>query len=145
MRFMMLVKADTRSEAGVLPSETDLETMGRYNEELVRAGVLVDGAGLQPTSRGAKVTFVNGTPQVTDGPFAETKEIIAGYWIIDVKSRDEAIDWAKRVPFSHLPNQGRQPEIEVRQMFDVSDFPDVPANVAELDRNMKARRSRQTG
>ena len=134
MRFMMIVKADKNTEAGVLPTEKDLEVMGRYNEELVKAGVLVDGAGLQPSSKGARVTFVNGKPQVTDGPFAETKELIAGYWIIQVKSRDEAIEWAKRVPFQHLPASGRQPEIEVRQFFELEDFPNIPPDVAEFER-----------
>lgn len=134
MRFMMIVKADRNTEAGVLPTPKELEAMGRYNEELVKAGVLIDGAGLQPSSKGAKVTFVNGRPQVTDGPFAETKELIAGYWIIQVQSREEAIEWAKRVPFDHLPATGRQAEIEVRQFFELEDFPDIPPEVAEFER-----------
>ena len=133
MKFMMMVKADKSTEAGVLPSGKDLEIMGRYNEELVKAGVLIDGAGLQASSKGAKVTFPGGKPTVVDGPFAETKEIIAGYWIIDVASKDEAIAWAKRVPFQQLPSSGREPEIEVRQFFELSDFPDVPPAVAELE------------
>ena len=140
MRFMMLLKADKRTEAGVLPSHKDLEVMGKYNEQLVKAGVLLDGAGLHPTSKGAKVTFVDGKPQVTDGPFAETKEIIAGYWMIQVKSKEEAIEWAKRVPFEQLPGSGRAPEIELRQMFEITDFPDVPPQVAELDASFKAGR-----
>src|SRR5213592_688642 len=111
MRFMMIVKADKRSEAGELPSEQDLATMGKYNEELIKAGVLVDAAGLQPTSKGARVGFKNGKVQVTDGPFAETKELIAGYWIINVKSKAEAIEWAKKIPFTQLPNVGREPEV----------------------------------
>jgi len=111
MRFLMLLKADKRTEAGVLPTAHDLESMGKYNEELVKAGVLLDGAGLQPSSKGAKVTFPGGKPQVTDGPFAETKELIAGYWMIKVNSKDEAIAWAKRVPVGQLPQDGRVPEI----------------------------------
>jgi hypothetical protein len=138
MRFMMLLKADKNTEAGVLPTRKDLEVMGKYNEELVKAGVLLDGAGLQPSSKGAKVTFQNGKAQVTDGPFAETKELLAGYWIIQVKSKEEAIEWAKRVPFEHLPNNGRNPEIELRQMFELEDFPDVPPDVARIEESFKA-------
>ena len=131
MRFMVIVKADKRTEAGVLPTAKDLETMGAYNEQLIKAGILVDGAGLQPSSKGARVAFRGGKPQVTDGPFAETKELIAGYWIIDVKSKAEAIEWAKRVPFGTLPHDGREPELEIRQVFDVSDFPVAPAVVEQ--------------
>lgn len=141
MRFMMLLKADKRTEAGELPSREDLEVMGKYNEELVKAGVLLDGAGLQPSSKGAKVTFPGGKPQVTDGPFPETKELIAGYWMIQVKSKDEAIEWAKRVPFDRIPNAGRVAEIELRQMFEISDFADVPPQVAELEKAFKAGRA----
>ena len=140
MRFMMLLKADKTTEAGVLPTREDLEVMGKYNEELVKAGVMLDGAGLQPSSKGAKVTFQNGKAQVTDGPFAETKELIAGYWMIQVKSKEEAIEWAKRVPFAKLPSNGRAPEIELRQMFEIEDFADVPPAVAELDKSFQARR-----
>ncbi len=140
MRFMMIVKADRNTEAGALPSREDLQIMGKYNEELVKAGVLIDAAGLQPSSRGAKVTFQNGRTQVTDGPFAETKELIAGYWVIQVKSRDEAIEWARRVPFDRLPRTGRVPEIEVRQLFETSDFPDVPEEVAELEDSLARSR-----
>jgi len=141
MRFMMLLKADKRTEAGELPSRTDLEVMGKYNQELMKAGVLLDGAGLQPSSKGAKVTFAGGKPQVTDGPFAETKELIAGYWMIQVKSKEEAIEWAKRVPFDRIPHEGRVAEIELRQMFEITDFADVPPEVAELDRSFTAGRA----
>ncbi len=122
MRFMMIVKADQRTEAGVLPTAQDLETMGRYNEQLIKAGILVDAAGLQPTSKGARVRYENGKVTVTDGPFVETKELIAGYWVINVASRAEAIEWAKRIPFSHIPGEGRVPEVEIRQLFEESDF-----------------------
>jgi hypothetical protein len=138
MRFLMLLKADKVTEAGVLPTQQDLEVMGKYNEELIKAGVLLDAAGLQPSSKGAKVIFQNGTAEVTDGPFAETKEIIAGYWMIQVKSKEEAIEWARRVPFDHLPSSGRAPEIELRQLFEITDFPDVPPAVAEMEKTFKA-------
>jgi hypothetical protein len=137
MRFMMLLKADKVTEAGVLPTQKDLEVMGKYNEELIKAGVLLDAAGLQPSSKGAKVIFQNGNAEVTDGPFAETKEIIAGYWMIQVKSKAEAIEWARRVPFDHLPSSGRAPEIELRQLFEITDFPDVPPSVAEMEKTFK--------
>src|SRR5688572_5844116 len=140
MRFMMLLKADQRTEAGELPSRADLEVMGKYNEELVKAGVLVDGAGLQASSKGAKVVFKNGKPHVTDGPFPETKELLAGYWIIQVNSKEEAIDWARRAPVGHIPGAGRDPEIEVRQMFELSDFPDLPPQVEELEKNFPSLR-----
>jgi hypothetical protein len=143
MRFLMLVKADKTTEAGVLPTKKDLEVMGKYNEQLVKAGVLLDAAGLQPSSKGAKITFQGGKTQVTDGPFAETKELIAGYWMIQVKSKEEAIEWARRVPFDRLPSDGRAPEIELRQMFEVTDFPDVPPDVAKMEESFKAGRAGQ--
>ncbi len=142
MRFMMLLKADKTTEAGVMPTAKDLEAMGKYNEELIKAGVLLDGAGLHPSSRGAKVTFQGGKAQVTDGPFAETKELIAGYWMIQVTSKEEAIEWATRAPFKLLPGNGRAPEIELRQMFEITDFPDVPPAVAEMEASFKAGRGR---
>jgi len=145
MRFMMLLKADKTTESGALPTSQDLEAMGKYNEELVKAGVLLDGAGLHPSSKGARVTFHNGKPTVTDGPFAETKELIAGYWMIQVKSKEEAIEWAKRVPFDRLPSDGRTPQIELRQMFELSDFPDVPPAVAEMEESFKAGRGAKEG
>ena len=116
MRFMMLVKADKNSEAGILPDEKLLAEMGKYNESLLKAGVLLAGDGLQPTSKGARVKFSAGKPKVTDGPFTETKELVAGYWVIQVKSKEEAVEWAKRVPF-------HEGEIEIRQVFELSDFP----------------------
>jgi hypothetical protein len=143
MRFMMLLKADKTTEAGVLPTRKDLEVMGKYNEELVKAGVMLDGAGLQPSSKGAKVTFKNGRIQVTDGPFAETKELLAGYWMIQVKSKEEAIEWAKRVPFQMLPQNDGKAEIELRQMFEITDFPDVPPEVAKMEESFNAGRGGQ--
>jgi hypothetical protein len=118
MRFMILVKADKNSEAGVLPDEKLLTDMGKYNEELVKAGVLLAAEGLQPSSKGARVTFSGTTRTVIDGPFAETKELIAGFWMIQVKSKEEAIEWVKRCP---NPMQGDS-EIEIRRVFEASDF-----------------------
>jgi hypothetical protein len=115
MRFMMLVKADKASESGRLPTEKELTDMGRYNEELVKAGVLLAGEGLHPSSRGSRIRFSGGRPTVTDGPFAETKELVAGFWIIQVKSREEALEWARRVPFV-------DGELELRQVFEAADF-----------------------
>ncbi len=120
MRFMMIVKANKDSEAGKMPSEELLSAMGKYNEELMKAGVLVDLSGLQPSSKGARIKFSGGKRTVIDGPFAETKELIAGYWIINVKSRAEAIEWAKRVPNPH--GEGNEGEIELRQFFEMEDF-----------------------
>ena len=140
VRFMMIVKADKRTEAGEMPSEGDLETMGKYNQELIDAGVLVDAAGLQPTSKGARVGLKNGKVVVTDGPFAETKELIGGYWIINVKSKAEAIEWAKKIPFHKLPNVGRDPEVEVRQYFEIEDFPNASPEVVEQERKHFGRK-----
>jgi hypothetical protein len=131
---MMIVKADKRSEAGIMPTEEELATMGKYNQQLIDAGVMVDGAGLQPSSKGARVGLKNGQVVVIDGPFAETKELIAGYWIINVKSKAEALEWAKRIPFNQLPNSGREPEVELRQFFEIEDFPNAPAEVVEQEK-----------
>jgi len=120
MRFMMIVKANKDSEAGKMPSEDLLAAMANYNEQLVNAGVLVDLAGLQSSAKGFRVRFSGGKRSVIDGPFAETRELVAGYWIINVKSRQEAVDWAKRVPAPHGPSE--ECEIEVRQFFEMEDF-----------------------
>jgi hypothetical protein len=120
MRFMMIVKASKESEAGALPSEALIAEMTKYNEDLARAGVLLDLSGLQPTSKGARVKFSGGKRTVVDGPFAESKEIIAGYWLIQVKSREEAVEWARRAPNPH--GDGAEAEIEVRQLFELDDF-----------------------
>ena len=118
MRFMILVKATADSEAGVMPSERLLAEMGRYNEELVKAGVMLAGEGLNPSSKGARVRFSGTSRTVIDGPFAETKELVAGFWLFQVKSLDEAIEWVKRCP---NPMEGES-EIEIRQVFEVDDF-----------------------
>jgi hypothetical protein len=115
VRFMMLVKATEESEAGVLPDEKILAEMGKFNEEMVKAGVMLAGEGLQASSKGARVNFAGGKPTVTDGPFTESKELIAGFWLIQVKSKEDAIEWAKRVPFE-------EGEIEIRQIFELEDF-----------------------
>ena len=119
MRFMVLVKANKDSEAGVMPSTELLEAMGKYNEELVKAGVMLAGEGLQPSSKGARVKFSGDKRIVTDGPFTETKELIAGYWLFEVKSKEEAIEWVKRSP---NPFPGDESEIEIRQVFELADF-----------------------
>jgi hypothetical protein len=116
MRFMVLVKASPETEAGVMPSTAELEAMGKYNEELVKAGVMLAGEGLHPTSKGVRVKFEGGKKSVTDGPFAETKELLAGFWLWQVKSREEAIEWLKRAPFDGGT------EIELRQVFEAADF-----------------------
>ena len=118
MRFMILVKADKNSEAGVLPDEKLLTEMGKFNEELVQAGVMLAGEGLQPSSKGARVKFSGSKRTVTDGPFAETKELIAGFWLWQVKSKEEAIEWVKRCP---NPMKGES-EIEIRQLFEAEDI-----------------------
>ena len=118
MKFMVIVKATKESEAGVMPSTEMLTAMGNYNEELVKAGVLLAGEGLQPSSKGARVRFSGTSRTVVDGPFTETKELIAGFWILQVRSREECIEWVKRCPNPMLGPS----EIEIRQVFDADDF-----------------------
>jgi hypothetical protein len=119
MRFMIIIKASQDSEDGVMPTEELLTAMGNYNEELVKAGIMLEGEGLHPSSKGARVRFSGEKRTVIDGPFAETKELIAGYWIWQVKSKQEAIDWVKRCP---NPMPGTDAEIEIRQIFEAEDF-----------------------
>ena len=116
MRFMVIVKGDERTEAGVMPTQDELSSMARYNEELVKAGVMLAGDGLHPSSKGARIRFSGSNRTVTDGPFAETKELVAGFWIIQAKSKEEAIEWMKRAPFDGGA------EIEIRQVFEADDF-----------------------
>jgi hypothetical protein len=118
MRFMILIKADKTTEAGVLPDEKLLTEMGKFNEELVKAGIMLAGEGLHPSSKGARVRFSGAKRTVIDGPFAETKELIAGFWMWQVKSKEEAIEWVKRCP---NPTDG-EPEVEIRQVFEAQDF-----------------------
>ena len=136
MRFMILLKADEQTEAGVLPSEKLLTEMGQYNEELVKAGVLLAGEGLQPSSKGARVKFSGDERTVVDGPFTETKELIAGYWLIQVKSKDEAIEWVKRCPNP----LGGEAEIEIRQVFEADDFgPALTPELREAEERLRAQ------
>ena len=128
MRFMLIVKANEDSEAGILPSAELLTEMGKFNEELVKAGVLLAGEGLHPSSKGARVKFSGDKRTVIDGPFAETKELIAGFWLIDVKSKEEAIEWVKRVPNP----TGEESEIEIRQVFEEADFGALADEVPEV-------------
>ena len=137
MRFMVLVKANKNSEAGVLPDQKLLTEMGKYNEELARAGVLLAGEGLQASSKGARVKFSGDKRTVIDGPFAETKELIAGYWLWQVKSKEEAIEWVKRCP---NPFPGSESEIEIRQLFEAEDFgPEFTPELREQEERLRGR------
>jgi hypothetical protein len=126
---MVLVKADKNSEAGVMPSAELLTEMGKYNEQLIKAGVMLAGEGLHPSSRGARVRFSGSKRTVIDGPFAETKELVAGFWLIQAKSKEEAIEWVKRAP---NPMPGTETEIEIRQVFEAEDFGDLAKQVPEV-------------
>jgi len=123
MRYMMIVKGSQKTEAGVLPTEQEMAAMGKYNEELQKAGVLLDLSGLKPTSKAVKVQFSGGRRTVVEGPFAESRELIAGYWIIQVKSREEAIEWAKRIPAEAVG----MAEVELRPYYELEDFAPGPA------------------
>ena len=134
MRFMMIVKANKDSENGVMPEEKLMAEMATFHEELVKAGVLLDASGLQPSSKGARVKVSGGKRTVIDGPFTETKELIAGYTIIQVKSREEALEWAKRMP--NPAGEGKDGEIELRQLFELEDF--APGEAVNRFRDMEA-------
>jgi hypothetical protein len=143
MRVMVIVKATKNSEAGVMPEEELLNEMGKFNEELVKAGVMVGGDGLQPSSKGKRVTFSRGKRFVTDGPFVETKELVAGYWIWEVKSMDEALDWARRCPD---PMPGEEAVLEIRPFYELEDFGEmVTPEVRERDARLRAEIQRQHG
>jgi hypothetical protein len=136
MRFMVMVPADANSEAGIVPDEKIFATMMKYNEELVKAGVMLSGDGLHPTSKGARIKFSGGKRTVIDGPFTEAKELIAGFWLWQVKSKEEAIEWAKRAPF------GDGVTLELRQVFESAELPasaETLALEAELRKKMAAR------
>jgi len=138
MRFMVLVKADENSEAGVMPSEQALAGMQKYNEELVKAGVMLAGEGLHPSSKGARVRFSGDERTVVDGPFTEAKELIAGFWLWQVKSREEAIEWLKRAPF------GGGSELELRQVFEAEDFGDeFTPELREQEERLRAQTEQQ--
>ncbi|HEY6182401.1 MAG TPA: YciI family protein [Terriglobales bacterium] len=131
MRFMVIVKADKNSEAGILPQPDSFEKMGKFNEELVKAGVMLAGEGLHPTAKGARIRFGDKQPVVTSGPFALTGDTIAGFWLIKAKSKDEAIDWMKRAPFGGG-------EIELRQIYEAEDFGEhLPAEVREKEEKLR--------
>ena len=134
MRFMVVVKATTNSEAGMLPTKDLLAAMGRFNDELVKAGVMLAGEGLHPSAKGKRVKFAAGKRTVVDGPFAETKELIAGFWLWQCKSMDEAVEWVKRCPD---PMPGEESEIEIRQVFEAEDFG------AEFTPELRAQEERQ--
>jgi hypothetical protein len=137
MRFMVMVKATKESEAGVMPSEQLLTDMGKFNEELSKAGVMLAGEGLQPSSKGARVRFSGTKRTVVDGPFTETKDLVAGFWIFQVKSKQEAIDWVKRCP---NPFPGGDSEIEIRQIFEAEDFgPALTPQAREAEDRMRAQ------
>src|SRR6266852_3061598 len=143
MRFMVMVKATKNSEAGVMPSEKLLAEMGKFNEELVKAGVMLAGYGLHPSKRGKRVRFAGGKKTVVDGPFAETKELIAGYWIWQVKSMEEALEWARRCPD---PMPGEESEIELRPVLEAEDFgkdftPELQAQEERLRAEIERKRT----
>ncbi|MEV4611651.1 YciI family protein [Kitasatospora sp. NPDC049258] len=138
MRFMMLVKANADSEAGVLPSSEAIAAMGRFNEELIKAGVMLAADGLKPSSTGVRLTYTDGgRPTVTDGPFAETKELLAGYWVIDVSSREEAVEWGSRAPFA--PGD----TLEIRPVFEAGDFPADAVSAETLEKEQAWRDANQ--
>ncbi len=133
MRFMVMVPASPESEAGVLPDNKIFSEMNKFNEEMVKAGVMLAGEGLQPTSKGAKIRFSGGKTTVTDGPFTESKELIAGFWLIDVKSKEEAIEWMKRAPFDGGV------ELEIRQVYEMDDLaPAVSPELLEQEKRLRA-------
>jgi hypothetical protein len=136
MRFMVMVKASKESEAGVMPKPELMEAMGRFNEEMMNAGVMLAAEGLQSSSKGARIRFSGENTKVIDGPFSETKELVAGFWLIQVKSKAEAIEWMKRCPPPMGP--GQEAEIEIRQVFEMSDFADV-LPPGDADRRQKLK------
>jgi len=142
MRVMVIIKANADSEAGVMPSEKILAEMGKFNEELVNAGIFVEGEGLHPTSKAKRIKFSQGKRLVTDGPFAETREVIAGYWIWKVKSIDEAVEWAKRIPFDDDAATGE--EIDIRPIFEAEDLgPELTPELRKLQERIQAKAAQQ--
>jgi hypothetical protein len=147
MRFMVMIKATPETEAGIFPPDSKelFAAMGRYNEEMVKAGVMLAGEGLQPSSKGARVKFSGGKRTVTDGPFAEAKELVAGYWLIQAKSKEEAIEWVKRCP--DPMGEGVEAEIEIRQVYEASDFPPeiFPADEAAREQELRDELQEKAG
>ena len=137
MRYMMIVKANADTEAGKMPTSEELATMGRYNEELIKAGVLLAAEGLHSSAKGARIKFQGGKSTITDGPFSETKELIAGFWIIDVKDYDEVLAWARRIPFENGE------EVEIRKVAEVSDFPSDAVSEEHLRKEQEWRDANQ--
>jgi len=138
MRFMVIVKADRNSEAGVMPTQELLAEMGKYNEELVKAGVMLAGEGLQASAKGARVRFSGDKRSVIDGPFAETKELVAGFWLWQVRSKEEAIEWLKRAPFA-------EGEVEIRQIFEAEDFgAEFTPELREQEQRLREQVARNT-
>ncbi len=141
MRFMVMVKASKDSEAGILPSEQELSEMGRFNEELVNAGVMLAGEGLKASSKGARIRFSGSKRTVIDGPFAETRELVAGFWILQCNSKDECIEWMKRCP---NPMPGEESEIEIRQIFEAEDFGEAfTPELREQEERLRAQSAAQ--
>ena len=142
MRFMVIVKADNKSEAGILPDTKLLEAMGKYNEELVKAGVMLAGEGLHPSSKGVRARFTRGKWTFTDGPFPETKELIAGFWLWQVRSMDEAVEWLKRCPNP----TGEEADVEIRPVFEASDFgAEFTPELREQEDRLRAQIEKQKG
>ena len=144
MKVMVIVKATENSEAGIMPSEKLLADMGNYNEELVKAGIMLDGEGLHPSSKGKRIKFSGGKRTVVDGPFAETKELVAGYWVWQVRSMEEAVEWARRCPD---PMPGEDAELEIRPIFDADDFgkeftPELRAQEERLRREVERQKTK---
>ena len=141
MRFMMIVKASKESEAGALPSKELVAAMGKFNEEMIKAGVMLSGEGLHPSSKGARIAYSGQKRTVTEGPFSQTGELIAGFWVIQVKSRQDAMDWASRVPFTNGE------VVEVRQIFEASDFPPeiLPPDAAAREQAWRDAQQRKAG
>ncbi|MDB5838280.1 MAG: uncharacterized protein JWQ23_232 [Herminiimonas sp.] len=141
MRFMILLKADKDTEAGKMPSEQLLADMGKFNEELIKAGIMLSGDGLQPSSKGARVKFAGGKVNVTEGPFSETGELLAGFWIWKCASKEEAIEWVKKVP---MPMASGEAEIEIRQLFEMEDFgEEMTPELREQEERHRAQLARQ--
>ncbi len=133
MRFMVIVKANADSEAGKMPRTEDLAAMGKFNEEMVQAGVMLAGEGLHPSSKGARIDWIAGTPSVTDGPFTQAKELVAGFWLIRAKSKEEAVGWMSRAPF-------RDAQVEIRQVFEAEDFGDeFPPELRQQEERLRAK------
>ena len=138
MRFIAMVKATADSEAGVLPTRQQLEEMGRFNEEMVKAGVMLEGEGLKASSQGARIRFTKGKPSVTDGPFTEAKELVAGFWLLQAKSKEEAVQWISRAPFEDA-------EVEIRPIFEAEDFGDaLTPEMREAEASLRAQGARRS-